>query len=51
MAVRVILYLEKHGKALTEYVKLTSKNESTFELRKDIEGKLKVSGQIKFYFM
>jgi hypothetical protein len=43
MAVQIILYLEKHGRALTEYVKLTSKNESTFDLRKDLEQRLKVS--------
>lgn len=50
MAVRVILYLEKHGKALTEYVKLTAKNESTFELRKDLEERIKVSCESKSSF-
>ena len=50
MAVQIILYLEKHGKALTEYVKLTSKNESTYELRKDLEHKLKVSSPILLHF-
>lgn len=51
MAVQIILYLEKHGKALTEYVKLTAKNESTFELRKDLEEKLKVSCEINPLFI
>jgi hypothetical protein len=50
MAVQIILYLEKHGKALTEYVKLTSKNESTYELRKDLEQKLKVRSPIPVHF-
>jgi hypothetical protein len=51
MAVQIILYLEKHGKALTEYIKLTAKNESTFELRKDLEERLKVSYQLKPLFI
>jgi hypothetical protein len=51
MAVQIILYLEKHGKALTEYVKLTAKNESTFELRKDLEERLKVSCELKLLFI
>jgi len=47
MAVQIILYLEKHGKALTDYVKLVSRNESTHELRKSLEDKLKVSLDFK----
>lgn len=43
MAVQIILYLEKHGKALTDFLSITSKYETTASLRKDLEQKLKVS--------
>ena len=37
MAVRIILYLEKHGKALTDYLIVLSRNESTANLRESLE--------------
>jgi len=37
MAVRIILYLEKHGKALTDYLTALSKNETTQSLRNSME--------------
>jgi len=37
MAVRIILYLEKHGKALTDYLSILSKTETTKNLRESLE--------------